>query len=57
MALIFISIVGVRVFGNEWRTRTIESAAIAAPIRAELFFAKCHPDGHRRLRLWVGHLR
>ncbi|MET0579075.1 MAG: ABC transporter permease [Ilumatobacteraceae bacterium] len=41
MALIFISIVGVRVFGNEWRTGTIESAAIAAPIRAELFFAKC----------------
>ena len=41
MSLIFISIVGVRVFGNEWRTGTMESAAIAAPIRAELFFAKC----------------
>ena len=41
MSLIFISIVGVRVFGNEWRTGTMQSAAIAAPIRAELFFAKC----------------
>jgi ABC-2 type transport system permease protein len=40
LSLIIVTVVGVRVFGNEWRTGTIQSAAIAAPIRPELYFAK-----------------
>ena len=51
MSLIFISIVGVRVFGNELRTGTMERAAIAAPIRAEAVLRQVRADGCRGVRV------